>query len=169
MGSTLEEILINSLDVSSVSKTELASVCFRRMTGFLQQHRHRFLTVAADNGLTPAHLGALLSLEPQVGQPMRALAELWNCDASNVTWLVDRLEERHLVTREPLAADRRIKTVVLTPAGIELRAKVMEEVAEAPAPLLELSHSDLTALADILDRLGATEATHGKVLFHRDR
>ena len=144
-------------------------MCFRRMTGFMQQHRQRFLTVAADNGLTPAHLGALLSLEPEVGQPMRALAELWNCDASNVTWLVDRLEERELVSREAATYDRRIKTVVLTATGAQLRAKVMEEVAEAPAQMLELSHAELTGLMEILDKLGAGEPAHGKVTNHRDR
>lgn len=32
--------------------------------------------------------------------PMRALAELLGCDASNVTGIVDRLEARGLVRRE---------------------------------------------------------------------
>jgi len=41
-------------------------------------------------------MNALLYLEP--GQPcsMRTLADAWKCDASNVTWLVDRLEEHGL-------------------------------------------------------------------------
>ena len=54
---------------------------------------------------------------------MRALAEAWHCDASNVTWLVDQLESRHLVERQVSTTDRRVKTVVLTDAGLALRAE----------------------------------------------
>ena len=41
--------------------------------------------------------------------PMGRLAETLACDASNVTGLVDRLESRGLVRRQPSAADRRVE------------------------------------------------------------
>ncbi len=139
----------------STSKEELASTCFRQMTSFLQHHRQRFLTVAAEHGLTPAHLGALLSLEPGHPQPMRALAALWRCDASNVTWLVDRLEDKGLVARAPLPNDRRVKTVVLTEQGEKVRSTVDVELAQPPAPMLALSTADLTKLSQLLERMAA--------------
>ena len=42
---------------------------------------------------------------------MRHLASLLKCDPSNVTFLVDRLEERGLVERQTDPADRRVKLV----------------------------------------------------------
>jgi DNA-binding MarR family transcriptional regulator len=53
---------------------------------------------------------------------------------SNVTGLVDRLEQRRLVARRENAADRRAWRVVLTPAGTALLAEILphyDEVAEA--------------------------------------
>ena len=53
---------------------------------------------------------------------MSRLADTLSCDASNVTGLVDRLESRGLVRRQPSAEDRRVKVLQLTPAGSRLRS-----------------------------------------------
>lgn len=84
---------------------------------------------------------------------MRALAEDWKCDASNVTWLVDRLEERLLVERRTLTADRRVKTVVLTPAGEQLKAQILERIYEPPASFLAMPPADVEALLRVLEKL----------------
>jgi DNA-binding MarR family transcriptional regulator len=44
---------------------------------------------------------------------------------SNVTGLLDRLEQRGLVARRDVAADRRAYNVVLTPAGIRLLRDIL--------------------------------------------
>ena len=49
-------------------------------------------------------LGFLDEDEPR---PMGAIAEGLNVDASQVTWLIDRLEERGFVERRMLPSDRR--------------------------------------------------------------
>jgi DNA-binding MarR family transcriptional regulator len=46
---------------------------------------------------------------------------------SNVTGLVDRLEQRGLVRRREVATDRRAYCVVLTPAGAELLGRILPE------------------------------------------
>ncbi|HVX16553.1 MAG TPA: MarR family transcriptional regulator [Acidimicrobiales bacterium] len=139
----------------SPTKLDLAADCFRLLTGFLQRHKQRFLTVASDHGLTPAHLGALMSLEPGEGQPMRALAELWHCDASNVTWLVDRLEERGLVARQQLPTDRRVKSVALTSKGEHLRSTIDHELTSPPEPMLTLTLVELAQLTALLQKLSS--------------
>ncbi len=48
---------------------------------------------------------------------MGRMAELLHCDPSNVTGIVDTLEERNLAERKPSEADRRVKVVELTAAG----------------------------------------------------
>ena len=85
--------------------------------------RRRFLIAASELDLHPAQAGALMQLATPL--PMSELASLLACDNSNVTGLIDRLEARDLVTRQPSPHDRRVKHLVLTDAGRELRARML--------------------------------------------
>ena len=64
--------------------------------------------------LTPNDSRALFSLDPRTGRSMQSLADEWQCDPSNATFIVDRLEELRLARRQPLLHDKRVKLVVLT-------------------------------------------------------
>ncbi|MGH3585331.1 MAG: MarR family winged helix-turn-helix transcriptional regulator, partial [Pseudonocardia sp.] len=52
--------------------------------------------------------------------PLRRLAGQLQCDPSNVTLLADRLEEKGLAERRPHPDDGRVRTLVLTPEGVEV-------------------------------------------------
>jgi len=108
-------------------------------------------TAAGEHALTgaQARLLSLLSLEPL---PMRKLAQKLKCEPSNVTGIVDRLEERGLLVRAVSAVDRRVKMLVLTDAGIRLRQRILADLAEAPEPIARLSADDQRALREILSR-----------------
>jgi len=84
---------------------------------------------------------------------MGKLAEALACDASNVTGLVDRLESRGLVRRHADEADRRVKVLELTRAGIRLRTTVIERMTKPPARLERLSPAEQQALVKMLKRL----------------
>ena len=99
-----------------------------------------------DLGLTPAHVKALLMIDAGEGRPMGAVAGEVGCDASTMTWLVDRLEERGLAERQPDTRDRRVRTVVLTPLGQETKRKLEERVFEPPAALASLDRAVLEQL-----------------------
>jgi DNA-binding MarR family transcriptional regulator len=101
-------------------------------------------------GLTPGHMKALLMLDPEEPRPMGSLAQRFSCDASTMTWLVDRLEERGLVERRSLPKDRRVKTVALTPLGSRTKAQLEERLYEPPAEVVALERSVLDALHDVL-------------------
>jgi DNA-binding MarR family transcriptional regulator len=115
------------------------------------QQRRRFLIAASELDLHAAQAGALLQLDSPL--PMHELASLLACDNSNVTGLVDRLEARDLVTRQPSADDRRVKHVVLTPAGRRLRAELLARVAPPADGLQQLSAPEQRQLRDLLRRL----------------
>jgi DNA-binding MarR family transcriptional regulator len=85
---------------------------------------------------------------------MGSMAELLHCDPSNVTGIVDALEERNLAKRKPSEADRRVKVVELTTAGKKLRARASEEMYKPPAWIESLSAADQRKLRDILRRAG---------------
>jgi DNA-binding MarR family transcriptional regulator len=73
--------------------------------------------VADEEGLSTAQLDVLRRLRHHGPTPMRRLAERMNCEASNLTGLVDRLETRGLVERRPDPADRRVRLLALTDEG----------------------------------------------------
>jgi DNA-binding MarR family transcriptional regulator len=108
-------------------------------------------------GLTPGHLKALSILDPDQPKSMRSMADALACDASQVTWLVDRLEERGLVERRTSATDRRVKTLALTPSGIDTRRQIAEALYTPPEDLLTLDLASLEALRDELRKLPAPE------------
>jgi DNA-binding MarR family transcriptional regulator len=73
-----------------------------------------------------------------------------HCDNSNITGIVDRLEERGLVERGAAEGDRRVKLVALTQAGREIHDELARRRAEPPAELAALSDADLRKLRQIL-------------------
>lgn len=109
-------------------------------------------------GLTPGHAKALLTIDPEHPLPMGSLAQLFACDASTVTWLVDRLEEKGLVERQGQASDRRVKTVALTPLGISTKKELEDELYQPPEALLELSEPLLEELQIALRESSTIEA-----------
>ncbi len=115
--------------------------------GALQQ------TVAAvleELNLTEALADALWQLNPPDGPlPRRTLAERLHCDPSNVTFLVDRLEERGLAERVDSPGDRRVKAVALTAAGIAARGRLITATADSPT-FARLTRNQQRQLADLL-------------------
>jgi MarR family transcriptional regulator, organic hydroperoxide resistance regulator len=114
--------------------------------------RSRFLAVAAELELAPAQLGALKSLEPGTPMPMSKLAGVLGCDNSNVTGIVDRLEARGLVERRSSEHDRRVKMLVVTERGAELRERLVERMGEPPAELAALPAAEQRTLRDVMRR-----------------
>jgi len=135
------------------SKLALAEEAWRLLLGYFLANRDRTAGIASELGLTLGEMKALLSLDPGGAKPMRALAEDWKCDASNVTWVVDRLEERGVAERRGLPEDRRIKTVALTPAGERIKAELLKRIYEPGDEVLSLSRADLLALIELLRKV----------------
>lgn len=133
---------------------ECSMAQFGRASGILQRL-----------GLTPGHMKLLMQLDEGDGRAMGSLAQTFQCDASTMTWLVDRLEERGLVERRMLPTDRRVKAVALTPLGAETKAELMERLYEPPGALLALDRSSLEglrgALAKIRSSAPAAAVMHG--------
>jgi DNA-binding MarR family transcriptional regulator len=81
--------------------------------------------------------------------PLRQIAEELHCDPSNVTLLADRLEEKGLAERRPHPADGRVRTLVLTPAGVVARRKLLDQVQER-SPLAALDGEQQRQLQELL-------------------
>src|SRR4051794_1531780 len=114
--------------------------------------RPRWFGVSAELELSPPQAMALLRLDPESGMPMRRLAGALHCDTSNVTGIVDRLEDRGLVERRTDPQDRRVKRLVLTEEGAALRDLLLVRLSEPPEPLRALSPEDQRTLRDLMRR-----------------
>ena len=150
---------LDTMTTDSPSKVAVAADVWRRIFDFIIATHHQRDAVLQRFGFTPGDSKALMHLEPDEGRTMRSLAEHWTCDASNATWMIDRLEKRGLVERRAVAGDRRVKEVVLTPRGVEMKAALREALYQPPAELLELPLADLEALRGALERLPARGET----------
>jgi len=112
--------------------------------------------------LTANDSRALMSLDIDPGKTMGTLAGEWRCDASNATWIVDRLEKLGYARRRPSLTDRRAKLVVLTQKGARAKFEILEEFHTPPAAFLALERDDLVAIADILEKLRRPATTPAK-------
>jgi len=119
---------------------------------FFTQRRHLPAADAAAD-LSPVQCHVLHLLEPDRPLPMARLAETLSCDASNVTGLIDRLEERGLVQRRASATDRRVKVLHLTPSGSRLRAQLLRRMRDSALPLSRLSPAEQRTLVTLLEAL----------------
>ena len=104
---------------------------------------------AATLGLTASQGTALRELTGPM--TLRELAERMSCEPSNVTFVADRLEEQGYLERHPHPDDRRAKQLVLTPTGTELRARLLELLADG-SPLAALAPEEKDVLQHLISR-----------------
>jgi DNA-binding MarR family transcriptional regulator len=138
-----------AFDVGSVPAAQEAWGLLSRL---FWEMRPRMLRVAGEVGLTPPQLFALRQLDPEQPVPMRALAKALHCDSSNVTGLVDGLAAQGLVERREAEHDRRVRMLVVTDRGKEVRGRLIEVMSEVPESLAALGEDDQRALRDVLRR-----------------
>ncbi|MFR9774864.1 MarR family winged helix-turn-helix transcriptional regulator [Micromonospora sp. MS34] len=112
-------------------RSDLAGDTVRRIMHIAAALRHYQDVGIAELGLTPAAARALHELDPDRPLPARDLAEQLGCDRSNVTALVDKLEQAGLVERRVDPADRRQKTLVVTDAGRRVRDRVHQVMSDS--------------------------------------
>ncbi|MFD4198540.1 MULTISPECIES: MarR family winged helix-turn-helix transcriptional regulator [Amycolatopsis] len=106
--------------------------------------------VGEEVGLTPTQVVALRELSEPI--TARELASRMACEASNATFVIDRLEEQGLVQRRPHPTDRRAKEIVLTAAGRDARAGVLDRLDRA-SPLVSLGREQQEKLVELLREL----------------
>ncbi|RKF25364.1 MarR family winged helix-turn-helix transcriptional regulator [Micromonospora globbae] len=127
----------------------LAGDAIRRLVHVASAIRHEQDVEIADLGLTPAVARALHELDPDRPLPARDLAEQLRCDRSNVTALVDKLEQAGLVQRRVDPTDRRQKTLVVTEAGRRMRQRVHEVMSDSRL-LDRLTTGELAVLRELV-------------------
>ena len=137
--------------MKAASDSQLGEEILRLVFELAERTRTHFDEVADGYGLTPTQAIVIM----QLGEPiaMHELASALTCERSNITGLVDRLEKLDLVARQPGLRDRRVKTIVLTPAGSTLRAQLHERIYKDATPIKALNGPEKVNLADLLRKI----------------
>lgn len=149
--------MLPGMSSSSRQKAPLARRVWRLMFDLLMRTAPQRTEILGQRGLTPNDARGLSSLDLHEGRSMRSLAKEWACDASNATWIVDRLENMGLAERRTVPHDRRVKLVALTLKGLKVRTELLKEFHNPPAQLLALGDHQLEMLEQILQKATLSE------------
>lgn len=122
----------------------------------LGRMRTHFLACCSALDLTSGMGSVLRSLHEPT--PMRELARRLGYDPSNFTGIVDRLEQRGLVDRRADPADRRVRQLVLTADGRDLRRDLETRLLDDLPLFAGLDAPERTRLRDLLRRAAAAGA-----------
>lgn len=113
--------------------------------------KQRLMKLSDQHDLSPMQALTLCSLEPEKAVPMSVIADFFTCDPSNVTGIVERLQQGAFIARRESSVDRRVKTIQLTESGIQLRKTLLEGISEEGAPNLEsLTPAEAAMLKQLL-------------------
>jgi DNA-binding MarR family transcriptional regulator len=149
------------------NQQEAATTCARQTFALLPSLRQfvtsRVQAAGADLGLSLRQFAALRGIEEGASSPGE-LARLWQVTPAVITGIVDRLERRGLVRREPDPEDRRRLRLALTEAGRrasdEVEAALTGELAARFAAATREELGELSRALALLQRtFSALDAT----------
>lgn len=141
-------------DPAAAARAEVVELLF----AYVDRLRAHFETVVSTFDLTPVQAKVLMHLEEPV--PMRSVADSLTCDPSNITGVVDRLEERGLVERAADPDDRRVTLLRTTSAGRSMRESVITAVFRDVPGMKGLTRAQVADLRDALAALCKAAPEH---------
>ena len=132
-----------------------------QMPGHLVRRVHQISTAlfaeeCAAFGLTSVQYAALMALRATPGADATRLSALIAFDRSTIGDVLDRLQSKGLVRRDPSPTDRRIKVLSLTPAGEAMLDQVAPAVERVQRRLLEpLVPADRAVMVRLLGQMAS--------------
>lgn len=132
---------------TEVPETSIGEV-FELLDQVAKNLRHIQRLTMRESELTPAQYQVLTTLWERDELPLKDLASACNCTRATITGLVDGLEDKGLVTREPNPDDRRSLLATLTERGhaIQQQTPSLEKIYSRCCAVLnsqELRHLGL--------------------------
>lgn len=114
------------------------------------------------HGLTMWAYVVLLGLDEQPVHTQAALAKAIRADKTRIIPVLDDLQQRGLIVREPDPADRRVNLIRLTADGANLRERARHDIQQQEHRLLaDLTEADrrtfLRVLQQLAERTGTTD------------
>lgn len=122
---------------------------------FLMLSKKRLIEIGSTYHLSSMQTITLLLLEEP--RPMGTFRHIFNCDASNVTGIIDGLEQKQLVKRFEVNSDRRTKMIKLLARGKHVRAALLAQLTSDKQYLLAcLTPSEAKSFIDLVQKITDT-------------
>lgn len=116
----------------------------------------RFHQILEPLELEPGEFALLRAVSASDGESQNALAERLRISPSWMVAIVDQLERRGLLERQPHARDRRVRNLNLTVGGKKLLKRAEQQARRFDRQVTEpLNETELLQLLDLLDRVAA--------------
>ncbi len=134
-------------------------------TGYLlarvgSDSRRRWARTLLEEDLTPHHYSALIALDQLGAMSQQQLSHLVGIDPRNAVPVIDQLQTRGLLARNPDPSDRRRHAVTLTATGGRVLTRLRHAAEEAEERLLTpLCTTERRALHALLTKLFAAGGT----------
>lgn len=121
---------------------------------FLMTAKQGLMNAAREYDLTVIQSMTIILVDLQKPKAMKDFQKIYACDASNVTGIVDGLEEKGLVVRGEDPHDRRVKTVLLTTEGQKIQQLLINGFRQVDNKILSsLSVDELALFQKIMIKL----------------
>ncbi len=104
----------------------LNNLFYKNLIEFLMDFKNEIYRLSLKHDLTIMQLMTLISIDLNESLPMNYFKNLFQCDPSNITGIIDALVKKEILTRQESINDRRIKDIKLTPKGIKLQNKLLK-------------------------------------------
>jgi len=138
------------------ARTETAKVdqeAYNSVASTFKVIKHAALKLFSDEGITESQFQALGLLVDNGPILMRKLSDSMLVTPANVTGIVDRLEEKRLVTRTPDKEDRRATIIEITADGKSLYEKVSKKKDHMiQKALASFTRDELLTLNSLLEK-----------------
>jgi len=129
---------------------------YHALVSFLLQAKQQIVAISGEFGLTSIQALTLLKLNSAEAPSMSSFCKLYDCDASNITGIIDGLEQKKLVSRQPHPKDRRIKMIHLELAGKKMQATIIRRLAQTSEHLFSgLTETERGQFARLIQKLTA--------------
>jgi DNA-binding MarR family transcriptional regulator len=122
---------------------------------FLMLSKQRLVEIGTKYHLSGMQTITLLLLEEP--RPMGTFRHIFNCDASNITGIIDGLEQKQLVRRFEINSDRRVKMVKLLTHGKRIRTALLHQLTSDDQYLLaNLTPAEAVNFIDLVQKITNT-------------
>ncbi|MNY45051.1 HTH-type transcriptional regulator MhqR [compost metagenome] len=137
---------------------EQSQIDLRLFRVWLNASRSIFDHVVKDierHGISNENFMVLELLYNKGPHTVQKISEKFSIPSGSITYVVDKLEKKELVKREPSPTDRRSSNVVLTDKGQNLFKEIFPQHVEVISENLSfISNEEKIQLTDLLRRLG---------------
>jgi DNA-binding MarR family transcriptional regulator len=137
-------------DEMSPERRAVTSEIFTLLFEMGDSLKDRVHAAAERRDLGMAHVALLHTLRTPCR--MGELARELGYDASHITAVVDRLEERDLVVRSSDPSDRRVRLIARTEKGEAVSDEIEQEMVDADEVFLRLPVDDCRQIRDLLQK-----------------